>query len=54
MIALGQFEAGNIGSGPSAWAAWFGFLSASFVLTIVFMNLLIAIMGNTFSEVLEI
>jgi len=54
MIALGQFEASAIGSGPSAFAAWFGFLSASFVLTIVFMNLLIAIMGNTFGEVLEI
>ena len=54
MIALGQFEAGSLGDGPSAWAAWFGFLSASYVLTIVFMNLLIAIMGNTFGEVLEI
>ena len=53
MIALGQFEAGSLGDGPSAWAAWFGFLSASYVLTIVFMNLLIAIMGNTFGEVLE-
>ena len=54
MIALGQFEAGSLGNGPSAPAAWFAFLTASYVLTIVFMNLLIAIMGNTFGEVLEI
>lgn len=54
MIALGQFEAGSLGNGPSAPFAWFAFLSASFFLTIVFMNLLIAIMGNTFGEVLEI
>jgi len=54
MIATGQFEAGGIGHGPSMIAAWFGFIGASYTLTIVFMNLLIAIMGNTFGEVLEI
>ena len=54
MIALGQFEAGGIGNGPSMIPAWWAFLTASYVLTIVFMNLLIAIMGNTFGEVLEI
>ena len=53
MVALGQFEAGNIGHGPSCLVAWFAFLSSSYILTIGFMNLLIAIMGNTFGEVLE-
>jgi hypothetical protein len=53
MIALGQFEAGSIGTGPSMFPAWCAFLSSSYVLTIVFMNLLIAIMGNTFGEVLD-
>jgi hypothetical protein len=53
MVALGQFEAGNIGHGPSMIVAWFAFLSSSYILTIGFMNLLIAIMGNTFGEVLE-
>jgi hypothetical protein len=52
MIALGNFDAGSIGTGPSMFFAWAAFLSSSYVLTIVFMNLLIAIMGNTFGEVL--
>ena len=54
MIALGQFECGSIGDGPSAFFAWVAFLCTAYCLTIVFMNLLIAIMGNTFGEVLEI
>jgi len=54
MIALGQFECSEIGHGPSMFFAWVAFLMAAYMLTIVFMNLLIAIMGNTFEEVLEI
>ena len=54
MISLGQFECSNIGHGPSMFFAWCAFIVAAYSLTIVFMNLLIAIMGNTFGEVLEI
>lgn len=54
MISLGQFECSNIGHGPSMFFAWAAFIVAAYSLTIVFMNLLIAIMGNTFGEVLEI
>lgn len=54
MVALGQFDCSDIGFGSSSFFAWVAFLAASYILTIVFMNLLIAIMGNTFGEVLEI
>lgn len=54
MVALGQFDCSDIGHGASAVFAWVAFILASYSMTIVFMNLLIAIMGNTFGEVLEI
>lgn len=56
LTGLGEFDTGGYtyeGS-PNIYMAWFFFLLATFLVAVVFMNMLIAIMGNTFGEVLVI
>ena len=52
-ISLGEFKYDDFKKGPNCIMAWVFFLLATFLLLIVFMNMLIAIMGNTFSRVTE-
>jgi hypothetical protein len=50
--SLGEFDFDNLGEhGANRYLAWIGFLMASFIMLIVFMNMLIAIMGDTFGNV---
>ena len=51
LLALGEFEFEGFKHGPNRSDAWLFFLFATFSVLIVFMNIIIAIMGNTFSKV---
>jgi hypothetical protein len=51
--ALGAFDSGLYTKGPGRYRAMFMFVVATFFIQVVFMNMLIAIMGDTFAQVLE-
>ena len=51
--ALGNFTTDRFRVGDSKYYAMFMFLTATFMVSVVFMNMLIAIMGETFGQVLE-
>lgn len=51
--ALGAFDSGAFAQGPDSMAAMSMFLLATFIIAVVFMNMLIAIMGETFGSVQE-
>jgi len=53
MGALGDFDAGAYAHGPDSTRAQIMFLLATFIICVVFMNMLIAIMGDTFGKVSE-
>ena len=50
LVALGEFDIDNY-EGPDSALSWIFFLLATFIAQIIFMNLLIAIMGDTFDRV---
>lgn len=49
LLMLGEFYFEDFSKGPNDEFAWIGFILATFIVLIVFMNLLIAIMGETFN-----
>ena len=51
--ALGDFDVGMYQEGADSKYALMMFIMATFIIQVVFMNMLIAIMGNTFSLVQE-
>jgi len=52
LLGLGEFDLDDSYSeGPNVMLCWFMFMLASFLVLTVFMNMLIAIMGETFSNV---
>ena len=53
LTGLGEFdtEGYTYDGSPNLYMAWFFFLMATFLVAVVFMNMLIAIMGDTFGEV---
>ena len=51
LIALGEFSLDGYGSGEDKLITWIFFILASFLMLVVFMNMLIAIMGDTFGRV---
>ena len=51
-LTLGDFGTKSY-MGENSWFLWAAFLLATFFLQITFFNMLIAIMGNTFSEVMD-
>ena len=53
MLALGDFDYGNFESGPQTYLCYLLFLSATFFTQITFLNMLIALMGDTFAKVME-
>ena len=53
MGALGDFDSSLYTNGVDKYAAMSMFLLALFIIAVVFMNMLIAIMGDTFGQVLE-
>lgn len=52
-MSLGEFGYDGYSSGPNKASAWIMFLLATFLNCVVFMNMLIAIMGETFGAVTE-
>jgi len=52
LLSLGEFnvEEYDLGNGSQALILWVFFMLASFLLVIHFLNMLIAIMGETFSQ----
>ena len=55
-LAIGDYDTDNFENKGTMikWCLWFVFFLATFMLQVIFMNMLIAIMGNTFGEVMEI
>lgn len=52
-MGLGEFAYDGYSYGPNKYSAWSMFLLATFLTCVVFMNMLIAIMGETFGAVTE-
>lgn len=53
VMALGDFNYGGFAASANDGVAWIFFLLGTFICLVVFMNMLIAIMGNTFGEVMD-
>lgn len=53
MMALGDFNYDGFAAFAYGGETWIFFLCGTFLCLIVFMNMLIAIMGNTFSKVMD-
>merc|ERR1712032_1290324 len=51
-LGLGDFDTENF-TGENAAILWFIFLIATFFVQITFLNMLIAIMGDTFDKIME-
>jgi hypothetical protein len=54
LMGLGEFDMDGYSQGPNVWAAWIMFTLGTALVLVVFMNMLIAIMGDTFGRVLEL
>ena len=53
--ALGNFSTESFSSlDKNQWILWLFFFISSFIMTIIFLNLLIAIMGDTYDTVMMI
>ena len=53
MLALGMFEHENFDDHPQAMLAYIFFLMATFLSQVTMLNMLIAIMGDSFDKVIE-
>ena len=53
-VSLGNFNIGSYSNGANSGIIWVFFILASFIIVVVFMNLLISIMGNTLNDVIEV
>ena len=53
MLTLGDFNYKNFSKGKDNMLLWVFFLLGTFICLIVFFNMVVAIMGNTFGNVLE-
>jgi len=54
MVAQGDFHFGGYGHGPDVFIAWAFFILATYLMLLVFMNVLIAIMSDTFGRVSQL
>ena len=52
-ISIGNFNMDNYSNGTNSFIIWTFFLMASFIIVVVFMNLLVGIMSNTLNNVTE-
>ena len=53
LMALGEFEGKDFFDGSDQIAIWIFFLLATFITQITFLNMLIAVMGDTYAKVTE-
>ena len=49
MLSLGEFSYDGFSNGENSNLSWVFFVFATFLCLVVFMNMLIAIMGDTFA-----
>jgi hypothetical protein len=54
VLAMGDFHFNGYGKGYDIFIAWLFFILGTYLLLLVFMNVLIAIMGDTFGRVSEL
>lgn len=52
LMSLGEFDFGGYG-GPNKFIPWLYFLFGTYLMLLVFMNSLIAIMGDSYAKVSE-
>jgi hypothetical protein len=52
-IAIGNFNIDNYSTGANSMIIWIFFIMASFIIVVVFMNLLIGIMSSTLNDVTD-
>ena len=53
MLSLGEFSIDNFDDNPQTFLCYCIFLLATFITQITFLNMLIALMGDTFGRVIE-
>ena len=53
MLALGEFTLDPFEFHPNSKIVWIFFLFSTFLTQITFLNMMIAIMGDTFSKVMQ-
>lgn len=53
MLSLGEFAIDNFAEGPQVYICYAFFLVATFLTQLTFLNMLIAIMGDTYAMVME-
>ena len=53
-IAIGNFNIENYSNGENSIIIWIFFIMASFIIVVVFMNLLVGIMSNTLNKVTDV
>lgn len=53
MMSLGEFETETFGDGPQTYLCYIFLLAATFLTQITFLNMLVAVMGETYSMVME-
>lgn len=51
LMCLGEFDTDGYSQGPNQYAAWVAFVLATFIVLVVFMNIIIAIMTESFNKV---
>lgn len=54
MLSLGEFNLDSFANGPQTYMCYFFFIMATFLTQITFLNMLIALMGDTFDRVIEL
>lgn len=54
VLAQGDFHFSGYGKGPDVFIAWSFFILGTYIMLLVFMNVLIAIMSDTFSRVSQL
>lgn len=53
--AFGDFDSANFEKyGPHQWVLWFIYLTLVLMLSLVMLNMIIAIMGDTYDQVMQI
>ena len=53
MLSLGEFEVDAYGDSGKEYIIWIVFIMSTFIIQVTFLNMLIAIMGDTFDRVTE-
>ena len=54
MLALGEFDIENFGLDQKDTVVWISFILSTFIAQIMFLNMLIAVMADTFDKVKEV